>query len=172
MRLLYVFLPLLIVGCTKSGPAPVPTAAFTTSRSVIETGEKLHLTNTRQQAVHYEWRSSHARDSVKTDSDPTYILRGAGLYDITLLAFPADGVQSSATQTVKAGRRRIKWYRITSVDFMRPNGQPWHADGTAPTIATTLVTPAGKTALSTNDMNVSPATLPLLYFADNNLPPL
>lgn len=172
MRLRYLFLPVLLVGCTKAGPAPVPTADFTRSRYVLETGEKLQLTNASQNAVRYEWRSSHARDSVKTDTNPAYFIQTTGLYEITLLAFNADGVKNGSTQTVKVGRRRIKWYRITSVDFVRPNGQPWHADGTSPNINTTLLTPAGAPAFSTNDINVEPTRLPILYSIDNNVTPL
>jgi hypothetical protein len=145
MRNLYVVLSLaLFASCSKNSGTPDPIVAFGYTRSIYEVGEKIQVVNKCQNVERYEWTIDYKKDSVKTDENPVFNGRStAGTHAITLEGYNAAGVKNGAVNPFSVGRRYLKSVTISSLSFTRPNGQPWHTDGTGPDVAYSLVNPAG-----------------------------
>jgi hypothetical protein len=134
MRKLYYSLAGLLVGlasCTKSDQGPAVTAAFTLSRSVVEVGEQVQVVNTSQNASSYRWHAKGMQDSVKVSASPTFKAgTKPGTYNVKLTASNTNERRAEAIVPIRIGWRTISALRLTAFPATRPNGQPWHADGT------------------------------------------
>lgn len=120
-----------LASCTKSDSGPAATAAFTLSRSVIEPGEQVQVTNTSQNAASYRWSAGGMQDSVQVAANPTFKAGYIpGTYSVKLTATNTNERRASAVVPIRIGRRTLKTLRLTAMPATRPNGQPWHADGT------------------------------------------
>ena len=120
-----------LAGCTKADQGPAVLAAFTLNRSVVEVGEQLQATNTSQNAASYRWQAKGMEDSVKTEVNPTFKAgQVPGTYNVKLTASNTNERSAQAVVPVRIGRRTISALRLTAMPATRPNGQPWHADGT------------------------------------------
>jgi len=163
----YLLLGLLagLASCTKSDQGPATTAAFTLSRSVIELGEQVQVTNTSQNAASYRWSAGGMQDSVQVVANPTFKARDVpGTYNVKLTATNTNERRASAVVPIRIGRRTLKTLRLTVVPATRPNGQPWHADGTGLNLS--CVINSGSTfgvivGRSNIYPNVQPANLPV-----------
>ncbi|QKG52709.1 hypothetical protein [Hymenobacter sp. BRD67] len=173
MRIIYLlFFLLFIAGCSK-GPAPAPTVAFGYNRNVFEVGEKIEVVNKSQNVTRYEWFIDSSRDSVKTDANPIFNGRTTvGTHTITLEGYNADGVKNEAVNPFQVGERRLSLVRITAVNLSRPNGQPWHADGSGPDVYVVLTSPTGVVIRTVDYTNVQASTLPLIAAFFNNSEPI
>jgi len=170
-KLHYLWGSLLVglAGCTKSESdlGPMPVAAFTLSRSVIETGEQVQATNTSQNAASYRWQANGMQDSVRTDTNPAFKAgRIPGTYNVKLTAFNTEERRVQAVVPVRIGRRTISALRLTAMPATRPNGQPWHADGSGLNLSCAIYSGSVlgvRTATSGPYTNVQSTSLPLTW---------
>ena len=171
MRKRYYPLFSLLVGmaaCAKSDQGPAVTAAFTLSRSVIELGEQVQATNASQNAASYRWQAKGMEDSVKTDANPTFKAgRIPGTYNIKLTASNTNERSATAVVPVRIGARTLRTLQITAMPATRPNGQPWHTDGTGLNLSCDIYNGPSILGIRTAGggiyPNVQPTSLPLSW---------
>lgn len=71
------------------------------------------------------------QDSVQVVANPTFKAGTVpGTYSVKLTATNTNEQRASTAIPIRIGRRTLKTLRLTAMPATRPNGQPWHADGT------------------------------------------
>ncbi len=170
-NLFILFCPviLLLTNCSKKEdvtPAPpaaaLATAAFTIAHPVAEVGEQVALTNTSQNAVRYEWRSSDQPTALNIATNATFTSTVPGTYTITLTAYNTDNKASTSSQTIRIGRRYLTEIRVNSLNFLNPNNQPWDG-GSGPDVLFHLNYQNTTIANGGIILNVTNAVLPLRW---------
>ncbi|WP_460620266.1 PKD domain-containing protein [Hymenobacter qilianensis] len=153
-------------------PKPVTTAAFTSSRSVVEVNEPVAFTDASQHAERYLWDFGNGQTS--TLAAPSITYAATGTYTVSLTTYTADNQPTSTTQSIKVGKRYLREIQIKALDFLAPDGTSWDAGGTGPDVFLQLrptsatEAPYAKTSVFNN---VKPADLPLAFAASAELTP-
>ena len=161
---------LLLLACSKGVPTPaVPeaTASFTVSRNLVDLGEQVQATNTSQHATRYEWRIFDNNALFGTTTDWSFSNRLPADYTVTLTAYNQDGRAATASQLIQVDTRYFARFQVNTIDFVRPDGQPWRSDGSNPELHISLISPTG-VSLYMDQQNMQPSFLPLLWVATPN----
>jgi hypothetical protein len=107
-------------------------------------------------------------DSVKTEATPTFKAGPVpGTYNVKLTASNTNERSAQAVVPIRIGWRTISALRLTAMPATRPNGQPWHADGTGLNLSCEIYSGPSllgvKTAGAGAYANIQSTSLPLTW---------
>ncbi len=123
MRKLSFVLLLLAAACgKKTDPTPAASAAFSTTRTVVETGEPVATVNTSTNAVSYTWLTDDGQTS--SVATPSFTFANAGTHKITLTALNASGSATSVDHTVTVGTRFFTSLEVVDILIYTPANAP------------------------------------------------
>jgi hypothetical protein len=104
MKKLSLLLVLFAGACgKKADPTPAAVPAFATSRTVVEPGEPVALTNTSANAASYRWQTDDGQTA--NVATPSFTFPTAGTHTITLTALNAAGEAATVDHPVTVGTR-------------------------------------------------------------------
>jgi PKD repeat protein len=165
---------LVLTACSKDASEPAFVAAFDASRTVVDSGERVLLTNTTVGAVRYEWDLGDGQKAT-TDTTSVYYY-DLGNHTVKLTTYDAKGRTATTTKTIRIGQRYLTRVDLTAMRFEDSQGLPWDADGSGPDMYLRLrfvINTVSSPVFSSTIADVQPGNLPLSWTLDQaQLPPL